>query len=238
MKIAIIGYGRMGKQVEKEATLHHDEIVAIVDNEKDWIEKEAHLKSADVAIEFSTPASVVENILKCFRLNIPVVTGTTGWEDDFEMIKNECINQNQTLFAASNFSIGVHLFFKLNGYLAQLINRFPDYEISVEETHHAGKVDKPSGTARQLLNILLAEIERKDEWTFDQLTGQKQISVNSIRTGDVFGIHQVKFFSKQDALEIKHEAFGREGFASGALKAARWVKGKKGLFGMDDLLQF
>jgi 4-hydroxy-tetrahydrodipicolinate reductase len=238
MKIAIIGYGRMGKQVEKEATLQNDKIVAIIDNEKDWFEKEAQLKSADVAIEFSTPATVVENILKCFQLNIPVVTGTTGWENDFDKIKNECNKRNQTLFAASNFSIGVYLFFKLNGYLAQLINRFPDYEISVEETHHAGKVDKPSGTARQLLNILLTEIERKDEWTFDKLTGQKQISVNSIRSGNVFGIHQVKFFSKQDALEIKHEAFGREGFATGALKAAKWINGKKGVFGMDDMLQF
>lgn len=238
MKIAIIGYGRMGKQVEKEALLHNYEVVAIIDNENDWNENIAQLKSADVAIEFTTPGTVVENILKCFQLNIPVVTGTTGWDEDFEIVKHECSKRNQTLFAASNFSIGVHLFFRLNGYLAQLINRLPDYEISVDETHHSGKMDKPSGTARQLLNILLSEIERKDEWTFDKLTGQKQISVNSIRTGNVFGIHQVKFFSKQDALEIKHEAFGREGFANGALKAARWIKGKKGTFGMDDMLQF
>lgn len=238
MKIAIIGFGRMGKEVEKEAILHHDEVVAIIDCEKDWLDYEAQLKTADVAIEFTTPGTVVENILKCFRFNIPVVTGTTGWDDDFEMVKQECIRQNRALFAASNFSIGVHLFFKLNSYLAQLINRFPDYEISVEETHHSGKADKPSGTARQLIKILLSEIERKDEWTFDKLTGQQQISVNSIRTGNVFGIHQVRFASKQDALEIKHEAFGREGFASGALKAARWIVGKKGVFGMNDMLQF
>jgi 4-hydroxy-tetrahydrodipicolinate reductase len=237
MKIAIIGYGRMGKQIEIDALKSNIEIAAIIDNASDWEAKADNLKKADVAIEFTTPYAAVNNILKCFAMNLPVVSGTTGWDSDYEKVTQICEQQNQTLFTASNFSIGVQLFFRLNSYFARLINQFQEYEISVEEIHHNGKLDKPSGTALQITKRLLDEIDRKNEWTFNDAPSKNQIPVKSIRTGDVFGIHQVEYLSGNDSIQLKHTAFSRSGFARGALTAARWLKGKKGIFGMDDLLK-
>jgi len=238
MKIAIIGNGRMGKQLIELSPLFNHEVVAIIDGEKDWTERMNDAKKADVAIEFTTPRSAVNNILKCFELEIPVVCGTTGWDAEFEHVKQICEQKEQCLFTASNFSIGVQLFFRLNSFFARIINQFPEYEIAVEETHHTKKLDKPSGTALHLIKRLIAELERKNDWTMDESPEKNQIPVKSIRTGDVFGIHQVKFSSDYDVIELNHEALGREGFARGALTAAQWIIGKKGVFGMDDLLQF
>jgi 4-hydroxy-tetrahydrodipicolinate reductase len=226
MKIALLGYGKMGQTIEKIALKNNHEIVAKIDNDDDWKRLENEMKQADVAIEFSTPQTVVENMFRCFDLHIPIVVGTTGWNQQKDEIFSYCKKYQKTLFHASNFSIGVNLFFELNKQLAQMMKNYSDYNVHLEEIHHLQKLDKPSGTAISLADDLISVAE----------TGHYP-SIQSFREEDVFGIHRVFYESNEDIIEIKHEAKSRDGFAKGAVFAAEWLVGKVGVYTMSELLE-
>lgn len=235
MNILIVGYGKMGKTIEKLALEKGHTVVAKIDAEEDWILYREEIGAAHIAVEFSQPAAAVKNIRKCFGFNIPVVSGTTGWDDDLETVVKECIDKGQTLFVASNFSIGMNIFFRLNRYLAEIMDKFEGYDVSIDETHHLQKLDAPSGTAKSLAADLIKKIGRKQNWKSDERTGKEDIRIDAHRVADVNGIHQVSYHSGEDIIQIRHEAKSRQGFAAGALMAAAWVEGKKGFFTMNDL---
>jgi 4-hydroxy-tetrahydrodipicolinate reductase len=236
MKIALIGYGKMGKIIGVMAQKEGIEAPAIIDSEADWKKNETNLNTVDAAIEFSTPSTAIANIRRCFSLNIPVVCGTTGWEDQVETIKNECLANNQTLFYAPNFSLGVNVFFLLNCYLAEIMNTMDQYDLSVEEIHHLHKLDAPSGTAKALAGDLTKLIDRKKNWVNHATSMESELPVISHRTGEVAGTHIIRYSSEVDEIEIRHTAKNRSGFAHGALMAAKWIIGKKGFFTMDNLM--
>lgn len=235
MKIALVGYGKMGKEIEQIALSRGHQIVLKVDisNAKTYTIEE--LKQADVAIEFSTPESAVSNIYKCFDAGVPVVVGTTGWMDHLPEIKKTCTDKNQTLFYASNYSIGVNLFFKLNTFLAKLMNKHSGYSVDMEEIHHVHKLDAPSGTAISLANQVIENINSKQKWVNDVTENKNELSIISKRIDEVPGTHTVTYGSEVDEISITHIAHSRKGFALGAVIAAEWLKGKKGVYGMDDL---
>lgn len=242
MKIALLGYGKMGKEIERQALEKKHEVVLKVDVDNASAVSREDLQKAEAAIEFSTPSTAFGNIIRCFDAGIPVVVGTTGWLDKFGEVQRLCLEKQQALFYASNFSIGVNLYFELNRYLAGLINKQKGYTVSVDEVHHTQKLDAPSGTAITIANDLLHAIDGKSKWVCVE-DGKKQKSVfpdeliiNSHRIGNVPGTHTVTYDSPIDRIEIKHTAHGRQGFAAGALLAAEWIIGKKGVFGMKDLL--
>lgn len=239
MKIALIGYGKMGHEIEKVALERGHQIVCIVDIDENDKFNSIEFKSADVAIEFTTPKSALNNYRKAFELNIPVVSGTTGWLKDIDEIKNECNNNGKTFFYASNFSLGVNLFFAVNKYLSKLMNNFSTYEVEMEETHHIHKLDAPSGTAITLAEDIIANIERKNSWALynDTVNNQSDIiRIKDYREGEVPGIHTVIYESEVDSIKITHDAKSRRGFALGAVLAAEFTKDKKGFLGMQDLL--
>ncbi len=240
MKIAIIGYGKMGKEIEKAAIERGHTISIIIDlNNQGDIHPEK-LTETDIAIEFSSPEAAFDNIMKCFNANIPVVSGTTGWLTRMEEVKKACLNDKKALFYAPNFSIGVNIFFKLNQELAKWMNKFSDYTIGLEEIHHIHKKDKPSGTAVELANGIIKNFKLKNKWLVDPVedTEQDEIPISSIRKDMVPGTHIVQWESKTDNIELIHTAKSRKGFAMGAVIAAEFMKGKKGFFTMDDLMQF
>jgi 4-hydroxy-tetrahydrodipicolinate reductase len=237
MKIALIGYGKMGQEIENYATRRDHEVTLIFDSKEDWESKGELLKEVDVAIEFSMPKFAVENIQRCFEANIPVVTGTTGWLEDLPRIKQECLESNRCLFFAPNFSIGVNLFFGLNKYLARLMSKYQEYEISIEETHHIHKQDSPSGTAITLANDIIAKLDRKEKWVKENSPNPEELEIQSFRKEDVPGTHVVRYESDIDSIQIIHTAKNRKGFALGAIMAAEFVAGKAGFFGMEDLLR-
>ena len=228
MKIALIGYGKMGREIEKAALERGHEIVSIIDidNPEDF-DSPAFLSSTDVAIEFTRPESAYANFLKCFERHIPVVAGTTGWLKHFDEIKKTCLEQGQTFFYASNYSLGVNLFFALNRHLAKMMNRFPAYDVHIEDIHHIHKLDAPSGTAITLADDIVKNIDRKNRDT---------LSIESKREGEVVGTHEIVYDSDADIISIRHEAKSRKGFALGAVLAAEFIHGKTGVFTMDDLL--
>jgi 4-hydroxy-tetrahydrodipicolinate reductase len=236
MKIALIGYGKMGKIIGALAEKEGIEVVVKIDAEADWEKNENNLRAVDAAIEFSTPTAAIANIRRCFNLNIPVVCGTTGWEDQLTAIKNECILNNNALFVAPNFSPGVNVFFLLNRYLAEIMNKMEQYDLSVEEIHHIHKLDTPSGTAKALAGDLTKLIDRKKNWVNHATSVIRELPVISHRTGEVPGTHIIRYFSEVDEIEIKHTAKNRTGFAQGALLAARWIVEKRGFFTMDNLM--
>lgn len=236
MKIALIGYGKMGHEIEKIALNRGHEVVCAIDlNETHKFESEA-FRSADVAIEFTSPESAFDNYKKAFAANIPVVSGTTGWLDKLDEIKKECRENGQTFFYASNFSLGVNLFFALNKYLAKIMNKFPDYDVRMEETHHIHKLDAPSGTAITLAEGILEFSDNKDKWILDNDGEKNELKITSFREGEVPGIHTVIYESEVDSIQITHDAKSRKGFALGAVLAAEFTKGKKGFLGMEDML--
>lgn len=237
MKIAIIGYGRMGKEVEAVAHEKGHYIQARIDNARDWDQQADVLRNADVAIEFSIPQNAVSNILKCFDLNLPVVCGTTGWTAQMDQIKEICLKKNQSFIYAPNFSVGVNVFFETNKHLAKQMKNFRDYEISIEEAHHILKLDAPSGTAIRLANDIAEEIDHKKGWSGNQNAGAEEIGITSIREGSIPGVHTVLYESPFDSIEITHKAKSRKGFAVGAMMAAEWIADKKGFFGMSDFLK-
>jgi 4-hydroxy-tetrahydrodipicolinate reductase len=223
----------MGKEVEKQASERGHEIVERFDTPKEW-NTEA-LKKADVVIDFSLPDSAIENIYKCFDAGIPIVTGTTGWYDKLGEVSEKCKSSDQTLFYAPNFSVGVNLFFEINQALSKLMNEQEMYEAEISETHHIHKKDAPSGTAKQLANILIGNLDKYNAWSAEPASNE-QLRVESFREDEVPGTHAVSFDSDIDKITLTHEAKSRIGFALGAVKAAEWVPGKKGVFTMKDFL--
>ncbi|MCL2074088.1 MAG: 4-hydroxy-tetrahydrodipicolinate reductase [Marinilabiliaceae bacterium] len=237
MKIALIGYGKMGKEIEKIAVSREHEIVARIDPLLNEDFNSQQFKCADIAIEFTTPDSALHNYKECFKHNIPVVSGTTGWFQNIVEAKEWCEKRGQTLFYASNFSIGVNLFFELNDTLAQLMNDFPQYEVSIAETHHTEKKDAPSGTAITLSEGIIKNLDRKTDWNLNQASSSQTIEIKAFREGDVPGIHIVKYQSLVDEIEIRHSAKSRLGFALGAVLAAEYTINKKGFLTMKNLLK-
>ncbi len=236
MKIALIGYGKMGKEIEQIAISRGHSIVLKVDINNAASYTIEELKQADAAIEFSTPEAVIENIHKCFEANVPVVVGTTGWLKELEKIKAACTSKKQTLFYASNYSIGVNLFFKVNEYLAKLMNAYPEYNVGLEEIHHVHKLDSPSGTAISLANQILENNKQKQKWVNALTENKDELGILSKRIDEVPGTHTVTYASSVDEISVTHTAHNRKGFALGAVIAAEWVQNKKGIFGMNDLL--
>lgn len=236
MKVALIGYGKMGKIIERIAKSRGHEIVSIIDidNLSDF-ESDA-FKSADVAIEFTRPDTAITNIRKCFKANVPVVVGTTGW--NVEEVKDELERGNHTLFVSSNFSIGVNIFMAVNNYLAKLMNRFDNYNVEMTEVHHVHKLDAPSGTAITLAEGVLKNLDRKTAWTKEVEKTPSDLAIKSIREGEVPGIHTIRYESDVDSISITHDAKSREGFALGAVVAAEFSADKKGLLGMSDMFDF
>lgn len=241
MNIALIGYGKMGRTIERLALAEGHQIVLKVDanNAQDWSADQ--LATTDVAIEFSRPDAAYDNIMTCLKAGVPVVSGTTAWLDRYEAVADWCRANNGAFFYASNFSVGVNIFFELNKHLARLMQAQPSYNIALEEIHHTQKLDAPSGTAVTLAEGILERINRLERYEL-QTDLQAQISdkvipIQAQRIGNTPGTHVVAYHSSIDSLEIKHTAHGREGFASGALMAAQWLQNKTGVFGMSDLLR-
>jgi 4-hydroxy-tetrahydrodipicolinate reductase len=241
MKIAIIGYGKMGKTIEKLAIEKGHEIVYKTDSPSlsDLIDR--NINGADIAIEFTGPESAAENIKACISGGLPVVSGSTGWlKDNWEEVSNHCKANNGSFFYASNFSIGVNIFFEINERLAQLMSAFPEYKAEIEEIHHIHKLDAPSGTGISLAEGILKNHPYYNEWVLENSEINKidkQLPIISKRIGEVPGTHIIRYHSPIDDLEISHIAKGREGFASGAILAAEWLNGRNGIFGMKDLLK-
>lgn len=235
MNIALFGYGKMGKEIEQIALQRNHTIVLKIDKENIDKITPQQLKQADVAIEFSTPDTVLENINKCFSTNLPIVVGTTGWYNKFDEIKNTCLKNNQSLFYATNFSLGVNLFFKMNEQLAKMMNGFGDYEVAMQEIHHIHKLDKPSGTAITTAERVLANYNKKNKWSIEN-GADKNLFIDVVRTDEVPGTHTVSYTSAVDEISITHKAFNRKGFALGAVLAAEFIQHKKGVYTMNDLL--
>ncbi|MBR3609456.1 MAG: 4-hydroxy-tetrahydrodipicolinate reductase [Bacteroidales bacterium] len=237
MKIALIGYGKMGKTIEQIAIARGHEIVARIDidNQDDFNSPE--FKSADVAIEFSQPQSAMNNYRRAFAAGVKVVSGTTGWLENMPEVKEACEN-GSTFFHSSNFSLGVNIFFAINRYLAKIMNGFTNYEVSMEETHHIHKLDAPSGTAITLAEGIIDNITRKEAWVEGVEPKSTEIGITSIRRDEVPGIHTIKYESEVDTITITHDAKSRAGFALGAVVAAEFIKDKTGFITMQDMLKF
>lgn len=237
MKIALVGYGKMGKEIEQIAKSRGHEIVSIIDvDNQDGFTSDA-FRSADVAIEFSMPSVAMDNYRKCFAAGVPVVSGTTGWLEHLPEIKEAC-EQGKTFFYASNYSLGVNIFFALNKYLAKIMNGFPAYGVSVEEVHHIHKLDAPSGTAITLAEGLIEELDGKNGWVEGKKAAANEIEITAVRRDEVPGIHSVTYESDVDFIRITHDAKSRRGFALGAVVAAEFTCGKKGFLTMKDMLSF
>ena len=236
MDIVLLGYGKMGEQIEIAALERKHKIVAYVDSNKDWEKQKEKICKADVAIEFSTPDTVIDNINKCFEIKLPVVVGTTGWYDRLEEIKGKCLQENQSFIYASNFSLGVNLFFALNRKLAKLMNEYDDFDVSIEEIHHTAKKDAPSGTSITLANEIIKNLTRKESWINEMNDISTELSIKSERLSNNIGTHVVTYSSALDIVEIKHKALSRKGFAIGAVRAAEWLKGKQGFYNINDML--
>lgn len=237
MKIALFGYGKMGKEIERVAVQRKHEIVLKIDlHNTDSVSKE-DLQKCDTAIEFSTPHSAIANMKKCFDAGVPVVVGTTGWYDKLEEVKKSRKEKNGSFFYASNFSIGVNIFFKVNEHLAKMMNNYSDYDVSIEETHHVHKLDAPSGTAISIANQIIENVKGKTKYVNTKTTKPEEIEIISKREDEVPGTHSVKYFSAIEDIEIKHTSHNRKGFALGAVLAAEFVKGKKGVFSMNDMMK-
>ena len=259
MKIALIGYGKMGHMIERIAKERGHDVVSIIDidNQDDF--KSAAFASADVAIEFTNPSAAYDNIVRSFQAGLKVVSGSTGWRNNHEDdIRRMCEEEGKTLFWASNFSVGMAIFSAVNRYLAKIMNAFNQYDVRMEETHHIHKLDHPSGTAITLAEAIINEIDRKDDWQTGRLITQDNaepaeknndkpaqnsffdnlISIDSIRRGEVPGIHTIRYDSQADSISITHDAHSREGFALGAVLAAEYANSHSGLLTINDMFNF
>ncbi|MBT8181097.1 MAG: 4-hydroxy-tetrahydrodipicolinate reductase [Eudoraea sp.] len=230
MKIGLFGYGKMGKMIEKIAIQRNHSIIAKIDVDT----KEIDYSAMDMAIDFSSPEAAFNNIKGCLERNIPIISGTTGWLNDYEKIISYCKKKNGAFIYASNFSLGVNLFFQLNSYLAKMMNNLPDYKVSIEEIHHLQKLDAPSGTAISLAEDII-DNSAYEGWLLEKSQDQN-IPIISKRIADEYGTHIVSYENEVDEIVIKHKAHNREGFALGAIVAAEWLNGKKGVFSMKDVL--
>ena len=236
MKIALIGYGKMGKSIESIALNKGHEIVLKIDIQNNQDFTEAAIQNADVAIEFTGPHSAFENVKKCIAWGVPVVSGSTGWLDKWNEVKDLCDEKNGTLIYSSNYSIGVNLFFELNKQLAQLMQPYNSYDVSMTEVHHTEKKDAPSGTAISLAEQILTHLGRKNKWVNGASANSNELVIQSERIDPAPGTHMVKYSSEVDDIEIIHTAHTRIGFASGAVLAAEFAFEKKGIFTMKDVL--
>ena len=236
MKIALIGYGKMGKAIETIALNKGHEIVLKIDIQNSQDFTEVALQKADVAIEFTGPHSAYENVKKCIAWGIPVVSGSTGWLDKWNEVKDLCEEKNGTLIYSSNYSIGVNLFFELNKQLAQLMEPYNSYDVSMTEVHHTEKKDAPSGTAISLAEQILTHLGRKNKWVNSASANSNELVIQSERMDPAPGTHMIKYSSEVDDIEIIHTAHTRVGFASGAVLAAEFAFEKKGIFTMKDVL--
>jgi 4-hydroxy-tetrahydrodipicolinate reductase len=237
MKIALIGYGKMGKEIEKIYLSRGHETRLVIDIHNQHELTVENLKSCDVAIEFTIPSSATGNYYKCFEAGIPVVSGTTGWLSQREEVHKKCMKTNGTFFYGSNFSVGVNLFFELNRTLARLMANQPGYKPELTEVHHTQKLDAPSGTALSLAEDMMALLPGIEKWTENNEASANELPVKSERIGEVPGIHTVKYDSEEDFIEITHSAKSRKGFALGAVLAAEYSLGKKGILTMNDMLK-
>lgn len=236
MKIALIGYGKMGKAIEEIALQKGHEVVLRISSRNADEMTSLNLSKADVAIEFTSPHSAVQNIKACLNAGVPVVCGSTGWLQQIEEIKQYCEAKNGAFLYASNFSVGVNLFFELNTYLAGLMSAYDDYDVMIEEIHHTQKKDAPSGTAITLAEQILQQLSRKKQWTGDESSGKENLLIKSQRIDPAPGTHIISYTSDIDDIEIKHTAHNRKGFAAGAVLAAAFLKDKKGIYTMKDVL--
>ena len=230
MKIALLGYGKMGQTIERIAIERGHEIVL----RKDEFNTYDGLSAADVAIDFSIPTVAVENISNCFHANVPVISGTTGWLAHYEEMVTLCESKKGAFISSSNFSLGVNIFFEINEHLAKIMSKFESYKVEMEEIHHTQKLDAPSGTAISLAKGVI-ENSNYSNWTLEN-PNPTEIEIKSLRIADVPGTHTVTYKSDVDAIEIKHTAHNRDGFALGAVIAAEWIVGKQGVFSMKDVL--
>ncbi|MCT8340891.1 4-hydroxy-tetrahydrodipicolinate reductase [Flavobacteriaceae bacterium TK19130] len=231
MKLAILGYGKMGKTIERLATDKGHTIVYKSTSDT----HEGNLSEADAAIEFSVPEAAVDNITKALEADIPVVSGTTGWLDKYEEVTNFCKKRNGSFLYASNFSVGVNLFFGINEYAAKLMADWEEYDVSVKEIHHTQKKDAPSGTAISIAEDILKHSHKKKKWELD-VEDEDILTISAAREGDVKGTHIVTYASEIDTISLKHEAHTRDGFAKGAILAAEYIYNKQGIFTMKDVL--
>ena len=251
MKIALIGYGKMGKMIEQIAKDRGHEIVCVIDidNQEDF--DSPQFASADVAIEFTNPTAAYGNYLRAFKHNVKVVSGSTGWmKEHGDDVKRMCSEGGQTLFWASNFSVGVAIFSAVNRYLAKIMNQFPQYDVKMEETHHIHKLDAPSGTAITLAEEIISDLDRKDKWVKGvqrnangTVTGTNdvpadELPIESIRRDEVPGIHTITYDSEADKITITHDAHSRQGFAMGAVLAAEYTQNHNGLLTISDMFKF
>ena len=236
MKIALIGYGKMGKAIEEIAVAKGHEILLKLDisNSEDFTTE--NLSKCDVAIEFTSPHSAVNNLKKCFAAGLPVVCGSTGWLAQWDEIASDCTAKNASMVYASNYSIGVNLFFELNTYLAKLMNKYTNYDVMLDEIHHTQKRDAPSGTAITLAEQVIANITRKKQWVNHLSNNTDELEIISERIDPAPGTHKIKYHSPIDDIEIIHTAHNRQGFAGGAVLAAEFVVGKKGIYSMKQVL--
>lgn len=248
MNIALLGYGKMGKIIEKIAIDRKHNIVLKIDHDNQHELTAENLKKADAVIEFTTPASVLSNVQHCFDAGVPIVVGTTGWYEHLDQVKQNCIDSGSTLLYGSNFSVGVNIFFHINRKLAKLMNDYAYYDVQVEEIHHTQKLDSPSGTAITIAEGIIDNLNRKKEWVNvltaegneadDSSLKNDQVLIESFRIDSVPGTHTVIYDSEVDTIEFKHTAHNRNGFALGAVLAAEWVHNKKGFFSVQEMFNF
>jgi 4-hydroxy-tetrahydrodipicolinate reductase len=236
MKLALLGYGKMGREIEKIALERKHEISLIIDINNLHELTVKNLKEADAALDFSVPQTAYSNIMTCFDANIPVVSGTTGWLDNFDSVVEYCKKNKKSFFYASNFSIGVNICFEINRNLAQLMNKFTEYDVQIEETHHIHKLDAPSGTALTFAADIIKNLDRKQRWQLNKADSRDMLRIDAIREDEVTGIHIVRYDSPVDFVEIKHEAKSRKGLALGAVLAAEFLYRKIGFYTMNDLM--
>jgi 4-hydroxy-tetrahydrodipicolinate reductase len=236
MKIALLGYGKMGKMVEQLLLRDHHEVILKVNSSSRSDLTVEQLKGADAVIEFSSPQSVLNNIKLCLDAAVPMVVGTTGWQDYLPEVKQWCLEKNGSIIYASNFSVGVNIFFNINRRLAELMKSRDEYNVKITETHHTEKKDAPSGTAISIANDILRESSFKTSWVNHETDNSSELIILSRREENVIGIHAIEYSSAVDSIEIKHEAFSREGFARGAILAAQWLRGKQGFFEFSEIL--
>jgi 4-hydroxy-tetrahydrodipicolinate reductase len=236
MRIALLGYGKMGKAIESLALAHGHQISHRIGRENHEDLRTLSPETTDVVIEFSEPEAAYSHVMTALQAGLPVVCGTTGWLDKKERVELWLKQNGGAFFYASNFSIGVNLFFRLSRTLAAMMERFPDYDVSMKEIHHIHKKDSPSGTALTLANDILSSLSRKDRWVHAPASSAQELAIESEREGEVPGTHSVRWSSGIDEIELTHTAHSRTGFALGALKVAEWLPGKQGILGMDDYL--
>lgn len=236
MKIAIIGYGRMGREIEALAGSMGHEVVCIIDNEEDWKAQSSKLREADVAIEFSMPETAAENILRCFDAGLPVISGTTAWGDKLQEVEKHCVENGNAFLYASNFSIGMNITFEMNKKLAAFMKKYKEYKPVISETHHKGKKDAPSGTAITLANEIIEQEPELEKWINAPEGKTNELPIISFREDEVPGTHIISYDSEIDSIELKHTAHSRKGFAFGAVMAAEWVIGRQGCFSMKDII--